>query len=46
MPQQLNETLVAKGRILETNREKLPKGVLCRGQWPICNVNKLNQNNR
>ena len=46
MPQQLNETLVAKGHILETNREKLPKGVLCRGQWPICNVGKLNQNNR
>ena len=46
MPQQLNETLVSKGRILETRREKLPKGVLCRGQWPICNVGKLNQNNR
>lgn len=46
MAQILNETFIAKGQIIESNRAKLPKGVLCRGVWPICNIGKLNRNNR
>ncbi len=42
----LTEMLVTRGRITESDRSKLPKGVLCQGIWPICNIGKLNQNNR
>lgn len=42
----LVETIVAKGKIVESNPSKLPKGVLCRGVWPICNIGELNHNNR
>jgi DNA-directed RNA polymerase subunit RPC12/RpoP len=42
----LIETMISKGRIVEADQSKLPKGVLCRGVWPICNINELNQNNR
>ena len=41
---QLNETLIAKGRIIES--ENLPAGVLCRGVWPTCNIEQLNANKR
>lgn len=46
MLQQLNETLVTRGKITESDRTKLPKGVLCRVSYNICNLGKLNQNNR
>lgn len=38
--------ILSKCRIIEADQSKLPKGVLCRGVWPICNVGQLNQNNR
>lgn len=40
------EHLTGKGRIIETDRKKLPDGVLCRVTYPICNVGILNRNNR
>jgi hypothetical protein len=46
MLQQLNETFVTRGKITESDRTKLPKGVLCRVSYNICNLGKLNQNNR
>ena len=42
----LNETIITRGQITESDRSRLPKGVLCEGVWPICNIGKLNQNNR
>jgi hypothetical protein len=42
----LNEMFITRGQILESDRAKLPKGVLCRGVWPICNIGQINQNNR
>ena len=42
----LNEIILCKGRLVETDRQKLPKGVLCRVAYPICNIGEKNQNNR
>jgi hypothetical protein len=42
----LNETLLVNCKITESDRSKLPKGVLFRGVWPICNVDELNANGR
>lgn len=41
----LIERMSVKGRVVESD-EKLPKGVLARGEWPTCNIGVLNQNNR
>ena len=46
MKEQLFETSFVKADILESDSAKLPKGVLCQGVWPICNIGKLNHNNR
>lgn len=42
----LNENLKVTGKIIESNRTNLPKSVLCRVTYPICNIGKLNANNR
>lgn len=42
----ISETMMAKVQILETDRSKLPDGVLCRVVYPICNIGQLNANNR
>lgn len=42
----INEIIMTKGQILESDRSKLPEGVLCRVVYPICNIGKLNANNR
>jgi len=42
----INETTMAKVRILESDRSKLPEAVLCRVVYPICNIGQLNANNR
>jgi hypothetical protein len=42
----LQETLISKGRIHESSKEKLPEGVLCRVTYPICNIDVKNHNGR
>jgi hypothetical protein len=42
----LNETIVSKPRINEAEQKDLPKGVLCRGDWLTCSIEKLNANKR
>jgi len=42
----LTENIVLKGRLLETKSENLPEAVLCRVEYPICNVGVLNANKR
>jgi len=42
----LNEQIFEQHQIVESDRSKLPKGVLCRVTYPICNVGVLNKNNR
>jgi len=42
----LNEKIFIKPELRESNADKLPKGVLCRVTYPICNIGKLNHNNR
>ena len=42
----LNENFLVNCVITESDRTKLPKGVLCRGVWPICNVDQINANGR
>ncbi|MFA5397717.1 MAG: hypothetical protein WC346_17040 [Methanogenium sp.] len=42
----LIETLITRGRVIESDRSKLPAGVLYRGVWPVCNIGKLNANKR
>ena len=41
----LNETIVGGGKLVES-LEKLPNRVLCRVQYPICNIGKINANKR
>lgn len=42
----LNEFVVEKHRLIESNSSKLPPKVLCRVEYPICNIGKLNKNHR
>jgi len=42
----LVERIVTKGKIIESDRKKLPQGVLCRVTYPICNVGERNANGR
>lgn len=42
----LLERIVGEAKIVESDRTKLPDGVLCRVKEPVCNVEKLNANNR
>jgi hypothetical protein len=42
----LIETSWAQAELMERDKAKLPSGVLCRGVWPICNIDKPNSNNR
>ena len=42
----LIERINYKGRIVESDSSKLPKGVLCRVVYPVCNINERNHNNR
>ena len=42
----LIERLIEKGRIVESDRTKLPDGVLCRVVYPICNFGQVNANHR
>jgi hypothetical protein len=42
----LVETRIIKGLIIESDRVRLPKGVLCRVTYPICNIDELNANKR
>lgn len=42
----LIETLITRGRVIESDRSKLPASVLYRGVWPVCNIGKLNANKR
>ena len=46
MLQPLNEMVVAKPKILESNKTKLPEGVLLRVSYPVCNIDERNHNNR
>jgi len=43
---QLREDIIENYQLLETDTTKLPDGVLCRVQYPICNIGILNRNNR
>ena len=40
------ERLLSKGQIVESDRKKLPEGVLCRVKYPICNIGEMNRNKR
>lgn len=42
----LIERVLNEAKILESNRDKLPSGVLCRVKYPICNIDELNANKR
>lgn len=42
----LVEREIQQGQIIESSREKLPDGVLCRVLYPICNIGQLNANKR
>lgn len=42
----LIESFCIKGQILESQRENLPDGVLCRVLYPICFIGQKNANNR
>jgi len=42
----LREDIFTKGRLVETDSNKLPKGVLCKVVYPICNIDEKNQNHR
>ena len=42
----LIEHLIEKGRIVESDRTKLPDGVLCRVVYPVCNIAQINANKR
>jgi len=42
----LIERLIEKGRIVESDRTKLPDGVLCRVVYPVCNIDQMNANKR
>jgi len=43
----LEEKILPGSLVLEeTNRDRLPEGVLCRVTYPVCNIGKRNANNR
>jgi len=42
----ISEHFVEPYRIVESDQSKLPKGVLCRIAYPICNIGERNLNNR
>lgn len=42
----LTERVAQKAQILESDKSKLPTGVLCRILYPICNIGKRNNNRR
>ncbi len=42
----LVERITLSGKLIESKRENLPEGVLCRVEYPICNVGVLNANKR
>jgi len=42
----LLERIIGEAKILESDRTKLPDGVLCRVKEPVCNVDQLNANKR
>ena len=42
----INERIVEQGKILESDSKKLPKGVLCRARYNICNIGERNANKR
>lgn len=42
----INEVVLAKAKIVESDRKKLPEGVLCRVTYPVCNIGKRNRNGR
>jgi len=42
----LVENVLGSAKIEESNRSKLPEGVLLRVTYPICNIGELNANNR
>jgi len=42
----LVERVLNEAEILESDRTKLPTGVLCRVKYPICNIDELNANKR
>jgi len=42
----LIETRFVKGKIIESDQDKLPDGVLCRVQYPICEIGQKNHNGR
>lgn len=43
---ELVESMFAKAKIIEREKDKLPEGVLCRAEYPICNLGSRNANNR
>jgi len=46
MKKLLIERFVPKVELLESDRVKLPEGVLCRVTYPICNIGEVNRNSR
>ena len=42
----LLERVIGEAKIVESDRTKLPDGVLCRVKEPVCNIDELNANNR
>lgn len=46
MLQPLNEQFFGKHKIVESDKSKLPEGVLLRVSYPICNLGEKNHNNR
>ena len=46
MLRSLNEQIFEKHTIIESDKSKLPSGVLCRVAYPICNIGMRNKNER
>lgn len=40
------ERFTSVGKLLETDKKKLPDGVLCRAKYQICSIGERNRNNR
>jgi len=42
----LFEQFLSQGKVIESTKEKLPEGVLCRAAYQICSIGEKNRNNR
>jgi hypothetical protein len=44
--ERLDEQLITGGKLVESDKSKLPSGILCKVVYPVCNIGKLNANRR